>query len=165
MWRVTKVKPMAKVLDACFNSFKDDQDPGVLTLTHIYLLVACSLHLWLLPRGNKVSLSTCSGVIAVGFGDTAASVMGSFGRHRWPNSKKTIEGSIAAALFMFLGSIFLYSFLNPGQSLNSIEITVIFLISCLVSAIEAKTKEIDNFVLPIYHNILILLAKTYFSDL
>lgn len=165
MLRVTKVKPLAGVLDACFDSFKDSQDPGVLTMTHMYLLIACALPLWLLPRGSKVSLSTCSGVIAVGFGDTAASVVGSFGRFRWTRSKKTMEGSIGAAVSMFLASLFLFSYLDPSQSISPSETVVLFLISCLVSAIEAKTKEIDNLVLPIYHNILILTAKTYFDRL
>jgi dolichol kinase len=165
MFRVTKVKPFSGVLDTCFDSFKDSQDPGALTMTHMYLLIACALPLWMLPRGSKVSLSTCSGVIAVGFGDTAASVIGSFGRFHWTRSKKTVEGSIGAAVSMFLSSVFLFSYLDPSQMISLPEMAVLFLISFLVSAIEAKTKEIDNLVLPIYHNILILTAKTYFHRL
>jgi dolichol kinase len=49
-----------------------------------------------------------SGVLAIGIGDSAASVIGSkFGRIRFPfpSSPKTLEGTLASALSQILGSI------------------------------------------------------------
>lgn len=165
-FRISRMWLVSGLLNQCVNSFRDEKDAGILTLTHMYLLIGVSLPLWLLPAGNPVSLPTFSGVIAIGFGDTAASIVGShFGRHKWSGSEKSIEGSVAAVVAQILSSILIGMYLNPNVSMTFAELTAITIISMIVSLIEAKTSEIDNLTLPLYHNTLMLLAKIFLPNL
>ena len=82
-------------------------------LTHIYLLLGCAAPAWLTQGGPLRSglrpLFPIAGVLAVGVGDTAAAVFGTyFGRTPWatpeeggpddsPGSGKTVEGTVHAA--------------------------------------------------------------------
>ncbi|KAI1285963.1 Cullin-3 [Halotydeus destructor] len=74
--RYSKVGPLSNVIDKCFDRFRDEKDSGFLTLTNVYLLVGCALPLWL--SSGHSALGSMSGIIAIGFGDTAASVVGNF---------------------------------------------------------------------------------------
>ncbi|CAM9299301.1 unnamed protein product [Lampetra planeri] len=79
-------------------------DSGPLILTHIYLLLGMSLPVWLFPapcasRGvlpGAGGLVPYAGVLAVGVGDTVASVFGQppWGKIRCPaRREKTLEGT------------------------------------------------------------------------
>lgn len=161
MLRITRTKPFHH-LDSCLEHFRDEQDAGLLTVTPMYLLIGSAFPIWILPLGQRPSLATCSGIISIGFGDTAASVIGSWGRNHWPRSKKSLEGSFAAFLAQWSSSVWLWTLLNPSQSLFTTEIIALAIISLVVSVIEAKTKEIDNLTLPLYHSFLMMCAKIYF---
>lgn len=162
-WRISRLWPVSTILQSCINSFKDEKDVGLLVTTPIYLLAGCALPIWMLPSGQRITLTTFSGVIAIGFGDTAASVVGSYGRIRWYKSKKTIEGTLAALIAQLFASVAIWYYVNPGQVLSATEVLVLALVSAVVALIEAKTKEIDNLVLPIYHHALMLVAKSYWK--
>lgn len=45
----------AEIIQKSFEKFLDEKDQGALVLTHIYLLVGCSLPVWLLPYFNYAS--------------------------------------------------------------------------------------------------------------
>jgi dolichol kinase len=56
-------------------------------------------------------LAQLSGIISVGVGDSAASIVGSkIGTLKWPGSKRTLEGSIAGliAQFLFVGCLWYF---------------------------------------------------------
>jgi len=91
---VRQIPPLGARIESVFERFRDEKDIGFLTLTHIYLLIGCSLPLWLTPsQSTGNTLLIASGVITVGFGDTAAAVVGSlYGRHRWKGSKRHTKG-------------------------------------------------------------------------
>lgn len=88
-----QLKPFAKFLDSVINSFVDEKDVGIVAVTPFYLLVGCALPIWLHPCPCDLTdvagfelLPLMAGVISVGLGDTAASVIGSkFGRVHWPS--------------------------------------------------------------------------------
>ncbi len=89
--RIIKLKYVSNALDQAVGLFIDEKDAGMVALTPIYLLVGCSLPLWLHPcpwclmKSNKLDvLPLLSGVLSVGVGDTVASVIGSkYGRNKW----------------------------------------------------------------------------------
>ena len=60
-------------------------------------------------------LAQLSGIISVGVGDSAASIVGSkIGTLKWPGSKRTLEGSIAGlmAQFLFVGCLWYFGMSN-----------------------------------------------------
>lgn len=66
--------------------FVDRQDQGPVLLTPLYLLLANFLPLWLQPVSlpSGVLLEHYAGLVAVGFGDSAAAVGGLlFGTRKW----------------------------------------------------------------------------------
>ena len=133
------------------------RDSGILTLTHIYLLVGLSLPIWLSPSFKSSNLlAMASGLITVGFGDTAASFGGYFfGKHYWNQSKKTYEGTGCALLIQIISCFLFIKYINLEIPLNSYTMFVLIFVSIITAIIEAKIKEIDNLVSPIYHYILI----------
>lgn len=77
-----------------FIAFVDEKD-CLLSLTPIYLLCGLSLPLWM-PTNNLMLVVLLSGVLTVGIGDTAASFVGNrWGSHKWLDTEKTIEGTVA----------------------------------------------------------------------
>lgn len=90
--RIIQLAPIHRILEAAVESFIDEKDAGAVALTPIYLLVGCSLPMWIHPCPCDLTDSAgfeliplLSGVISVGIGDTAASIIGSkFGRIKWP---------------------------------------------------------------------------------
>ncbi|KAH7642500.1 hypothetical protein HUG17_5545 [Dermatophagoides farinae] len=93
--RLSNIPVIISIINTIFDRFRDEKDSGILTLSHIYLLVGCSSPLWLcnnLHHSNQISLA--SGIMAIGIGDTIASVVGiTYGNRRWPKSRKTYLGT------------------------------------------------------------------------
>lgn len=152
--RILELPPAAKPIDWCFEKFRDEKDSIELTLTHAYLLVGVALPLWLHPNYQSARrLNLASGLITIGFGDTAAAIVGSnFGKHRWNGSRKTVEGTLSAIVAQVIGS-----FLTASSSLTPYDAIVVFIAAVIVSIIEGKTSQIDNLILPLYHYILMAL--------
>lgn len=102
------------------------------------------------------------GWITVGVGDSVAAVVGSqFGRHRWKRSSRTVEGSVAMFLSMFLVSLCVvyssggddwprHSSLRVERLFSFKIISPIFVTLALSSLCEAFASENDNLVLPLF---------------
>ncbi len=157
MVRILKLPPFGQRIDSIFEMFRDEKDKGILTLTHIYLLIGCSLPLWIYPFDHiKNPLAIASGIITVGFGDTFASIGGSLlGKHFWKGSRKTYEGTLCAIIAQLISSIIISQYLVDNFSVSFYNIIVLTVISIIVALIEAKTSEIDNLVLPLYYYIFV----------
>ncbi|EWM24180.1 dolichol kinase [Nannochloropsis gaditana] len=132
-----------------YQHFLDDRDMGPLVVTHLYLLLACAFPLWLsflLPPNRPPSLPL-AGILVVGMGDAAAATVGTLcGKHRWPWTRRTLEGS--AAFFIATG---LGVFTQLGQE-GGKERGVWGWVGAVVllTLLEAFTAQIDNLVLPVY---------------
>lgn len=90
--RILRMPPLALILDSAFHSFADEKDTGIIAFTPFCLLIGCSVPMWLLPCPcyrneydlNPKLLKLLAGILTIGFGDTAASVVGSkFGQTKW----------------------------------------------------------------------------------
>lgn len=91
-------------------------------------------------------------MLIIGIGDSAASLVGvSFGRHRWPRTRKTVEGSAAAVVAVLV----CVAILAPPSPLDEwLKLASATVLACLV---EAFTSQIDNLFLPLVYFVLLLL--------
>jgi len=104
--RYFAVVPFGKEIHLFLVGFLDARDGGPIILSHLYLLVGCAAPVWL---AEKHILAGLSGIFALGVGDAMASIVGKrFGRHRWPGTIKTIEGTLAfvVSVMVAAGTIF-----------------------------------------------------------
>ncbi|XP_071844566.1 dolichol kinase-like isoform X2 [Apostichopus japonicus] len=150
--RVLRVQPIGGSINDAFQVFVDDRDGGLLILTHVYLLVGLSLPIWILSGGHYLQsgkfLPLYSGVLSVGVGDTAASILGSqLGRYKWPETKKTMEGTLAAVVSQTVCCHLLQSYLGVVSQCHWL---MIFASILLTSFLEAFTDQIDNLILPLF---------------
>lgn len=98
-----------KVLQLCFDTFKDSKDEGQLALTPLYLMIGCVAPFWMYPYSfsGTLPLPVISGILSVAIGDAAASICGTeFGKHQWSNSCKTKEGTAGCFLSQILVLLF-----------------------------------------------------------
>ncbi|KAL8174770.1 UNVERIFIED_CONTAM: hypothetical protein K2H54_053505 [Gekko kuhli] len=161
--RYFRIKPFGQMLRHLLSLFLDERDSGPLILTHIYLLLGMSLPVWLFPRpcaptgtlAGTGALAPYSGVLAVGVGDSVASIFGStVGEIKWPGTKKTFEGTMTA-IFAQIITVAVILIFDSTVDLNASYSWILVSIS-LVSLLEAYTTQVDNLILPLYLQILLL---------
>ncbi|KAK4185004.1 hypothetical protein QBC35DRAFT_504661 [Podospora australis] len=147
--RASQLPPLSKPIATFLTPYVDGRDlRGPVVISHIFLLIGCAIPLWLslaaLPRegtgflqGWEVptrDVSMVSGVVCVGLGDAAASLIGRrWGHRKWLwGGGKSIEGSLAfavavfaglmgAALWLRVGGWPVSSSSSPSQSLSGYE--------------------------------------------
>ncbi|RJE21266.1 dolichol kinase [Aspergillus sclerotialis] len=132
LFRASQLPPISRPLTHFLAPYVDGRDHrGPVIISHIFLLIGCSIPLWLsladIPRTgsspwmgwNVLSrdVSMISGLVCVGLGDAAASLVGRrFGRHKWLwGGGKSLEGSIAFAAAVSCGLIFARIYLSIGR--------------------------------------------------
>ena len=125
------------MISQVFDRFRDEKDSGILTLTHIYLLIGCSAPLWLSSSSSSITneskLLLASGVITVGIGDSFASIGGYyFGAHKWPNSSKSYEGTLCSFVSQLMALVLLHlSYVSSSIiAVDLAKFTFISLTSC-----------------------------------
>jgi dolichol kinase len=131
--RASQLPPLSKPIARFLTPYVDGRDlRGPVVVSHIFLLIGCAIPLWLslaaTPRVgdppwdewnvSSRDVSMLSGVICVGMGDAAASLIGRrFGRRKWPwAGGKSLEGSFAFALAVTLGLVAGKAWLKVGWS-------------------------------------------------
>ncbi|EEH47057.2 dolichol kinase [Paracoccidioides brasiliensis Pb18] len=131
LFRASQLPPISRPLTYFLAPYVDGRDHrGPVIVSHIFLLIGCAIPLWLslagIPRsgippwdGWEVEtrdLSMVTGIIGVGMGDAAASLVGRrYGRRRWFwGGGKSIEGSVAFAAVVFVGILVARTWLILG---------------------------------------------------
>lgn len=131
LFRASQLPPISRPLTNFLAPYVDGRDHrGPVIISHIFLLIGCSIPLWLalsdLPRtgdGPWVGwdvpardVSMVSGVICVGLGDAAASLVGRrYGRLKWFwGGGKSLEGSVAFAAAVSCGLLAVRAWLVLG---------------------------------------------------
>ncbi|KAK4500126.1 hypothetical protein PRZ48_008312 [Zasmidium cellare] len=125
--RAGQVPPLGNAIGRFVAPYVDGRDlRGPVVVSHIFLLIGCAVPLWFslasIPRttapstpwqhwdlqNNIVEVPMIAGVICVGMGDAAASLIGRrYGRHKWIwVGGKSIEGSAAFAAAVTIGLLF-----------------------------------------------------------
>lgn len=144
-----------------FEAFLDEKDiyatKGSFAFTHMALVIGCALPLWLQQQSCRGAqhediLTPFVGIIVLGVGDAAGAVVGSMiGKHKWPHSKKSVEGSMVMLASMVISSILVRKICNGHNddiSWNSILHETAFL-HLPLTVLEAVTLQIDNLCLPL----------------
>ncbi|CAG8530412.1 1392_t:CDS:10 [Diversispora eburnea] len=137
--RYFAVYPLGKKLHIFLCEFLDYRDIGPCILSHIYLLVGCA--------GSNLS-----GILTLGIGDAMASIIGRrYGRHRWPGTSKTVEGSIAFILFQLFGA-YIVTLICPSSNMwadGEKWVGYSFAVS-ITALLEAISYQNDNLMIPLY---------------
>ncbi|KAJ5811880.1 hypothetical protein N7474_008181 [Penicillium riverlandense] len=132
LFRASQLPPISRPLTYFLAPYVDGRDHrGPVIVSHIFLLIGCSIPLWLsladLPRTGlgpwagwdvpSRDVSMVSGVICVGMGDAAASLIGRrFGRLKWFwGGGKSLEGSVAFAVAVTCGLVVVRAWLLLGR--------------------------------------------------
>ena len=120
LFRAAQLPPLSKPLTYFLAPYVDGRDHrGPIVISHMFLLIGCAIPLWLSLADVKRTgvgafkgwdvetrdMSMVSGVICVGMGDAAASLIGRrYGHRRWPwSGGKSLEGSAAFAVAVTIG--------------------------------------------------------------
>jgi dolichol kinase len=129
--RASQLPPFSKPIARFLTPYVDGRDlRGPVVVSHIFLLIGCAIPLWLslaaVPRTGEGAMkgwevptrdiSMVSGVVCVGLGDAAASLIGRrWGRRKWLwGGGKSLEGSLAFALAVFAGLMAANAWLRVG---------------------------------------------------
>lgn len=180
LFRASQLPPLSKPLTHFLAPYVDGRDHrGPVVVSHIFLLIGCAIPLWLSLAGiertgqapwdgwevSTREVSMVSGVVCVGLGDAAASLIGRrFGRRKWLwSGGKSLEGSLAFAAAVTLGLVVAKAWLRiggwTGDNSDGWSVT---LVKSVVAATGASLTEAiltggnDNVVVPV---ILWLLTK------
>jgi len=143
---------LSSSLSTYLKHFADDKEGGYLILTNIYLLVGVSISLWVWPGSLESSkLPLYAGIISVGIGDAASSIIGSkFGRIKLFGTEKTLEGMTAGFLSMLLASLYLDTQLDIyNLDIQDARLIMISTACLLTSLVELMVDQVDNLVLPL----------------
>ena len=180
LFRASQLPPLSKPLAYFLTPYVDGRDlRGPVVVSHIFLLIGCAIPLWLsladVVRSGRGpwtgwdvplrDVSMVSGVICVGMGDAAASLLGRrFGRRKWPwSGGKSVEGSVAFAVAVTTGLGVAKAWLRVGGWIGNNDDSWALTLgkavsaSCVASLTEAVlTGGNDNVVVPV---VLWLLVK------
>jgi dolichol kinase len=130
--RASQLPPLSRPIAMFLTPYVDGRDlRGPVVVSHIFLLVGCAVPLWLSLAGatfegkdpwqnwevQKRDVSMVAGVVCVGMGDAAASLIGRrYGRRKWPwTGGKSLEGSAAFALAVTIGLVASKVWLRLGE--------------------------------------------------
>jgi dolichol kinase len=129
--RASQLPPLSQHIASFLTPYVDGRDlRGPVVVSHIFLLIGCAIPLWLslsgIERAGHESwqgwevqtrdVSMVAGVVCVGMGDAAASLIGRrYGRRKWPwAGGKSLEGSLAFAVAVIIGLVFGKAWLHLG---------------------------------------------------
>lgn len=146
--------PLCHIQDRFLSKYLDKREDisRDLVLTHLYLLLGCSLPVWLesfqtfqssRPSG---SLRKVAGLLLIGVGDSCAALFGiRFGQRRWPGSHRSLLGSLA-----FVLSVSLFAAALVPVALLEAAWLPFLLATSLTALLEVYTKTVDNLSLPLF---------------
>lgn len=153
--RYNKISFLGEFLHDTLQKFQDAKDiEGPLNLSYIYLLAGATIPIVYdyLTNKEKVSIIRYSGLIALGVGDSLASIIGKrFGTIKWKGGDKTVQGTVAFIISVF-GCFFGINYLLK-QKENYIPVgnwENLFVTVLLAGLLEGTSDINDNYLIPIF---------------
>ncbi|WFD42662.1 dolichol kinase [Malassezia psittaci] len=141
--RYCAIYPVGAKLHFFLSQFLDSKDSGLVILSHLYLLSGCAAGVWIESRSAVLHQM---GLLVLGIGDSCASLVGRrYGRFHWPQSSKTVEGTVAF-LVSVMASVCVLRILHMVESFSVMNL---FFISSLLAIVEGISEQNDNLVLPL----------------
>ena len=176
--RASQLPPLSSPIARFLTPYVDGRDlRGPVVVSHIFLLVGCAIPVWLSLAGVERTggeddgawggwdvgtrdVSMLAGVVCVGMGDAAASLIGRrYGRRKWPwAGGKSLEGSLAFAVAVTIGLVFGKIWLVIGWSglgTRDVWCAVVWMGKAALCAVGASLNEAvltggnDNVVVPV----------------
>lgn len=143
---IAGTEPVGAKLKSFMSSLADKRDRGIVTLSHMYLLVGCAFPIWL-DRAPCDPATLC-GIESLGVYDAIASAIGSrWGKTRISGTRKTVEGMCSGLLASLI-----FVLAMRGLSCNSVgNIPLLFTTLVTMALFEVYTTQIDNLVLPLFY--------------
>ncbi|KAF8301039.1 hypothetical protein DL93DRAFT_2102769 [Clavulina sp. PMI_390] len=140
--------PFGAAVHIFLSEFLDEKDKGSVILSHFYLLLGCAGMLWLESSSRLLDLT---GVLVLGVGDSLASIVGKrYGKHKWFELNKSVEGSVAF-VFSVVGSAKVLEVLGLVDISDSFRGWWGYAIAASAAAcLEGWSLQNDNLVLPVY---------------
>ena len=145
--RSTVLPPFGVAIHKFLSGFTDHRDKtGHIVVSHLFLLIGVSAPVWLTLTGEgdvTGSIAMLSGVLSLGAGDAAASIIGKkYGSHKWPTLPKSLEGTLAFVIAMMLGGLAV-DYYGIGWFRFMVG-------SMMTGLMEAVSTQNDNLVIPVY---------------
>ena len=146
--RLVRFPFIAKIIEQYVSGFLDEKDSGELILTHLFLLLGCGLPVMFCDYTGFLGLAVrVCGISVLAIGDAAASAIGvKYGKHKWPGSKKSIEGTIGAFIGTWITIVILTCI--GERTFDFLSVFILFIPSLVGALDEAFTSQIDNLTLP-----------------
>ncbi|KAK9465715.1 hypothetical protein V1512DRAFT_265225 [Lipomyces arxii] len=152
--RATTLPPLGSAIHEALRRYTDERDTcGPIIVSHIFLLLGISLPIFW--------SSSPAGIICLGFGDACASIIGRrFGKHRWFDSKKTLEGTAAFVVAAFTGLMLTkYVLIGYDEILgHDLSIPWALLVATSTAVLEATSGMNDNVIVPVYMYVVLRLG-------
>jgi dolichol kinase len=148
--RVAVLAPFGISIHKFLSGFTDHRDhAGHLVVSHLFLLLGVASPVWLsLTDSTTPQVSLLSGVLTLGVGDAAASIIGKkYGRHKYPGLKKSFEGTFAFILAVCLGGYIAAYFGWTGTPANPARF---FIGATMTGLLEGISTENDNLIISVY---------------
>lgn len=139
--RAANVPPYGMTIHNALSPFTDTRDTsGPIIVSHIYLLLGISIPIW--ATGSNL------GLICLGLGDTASSIIGrKYGSRHRIFGDKSIQGTLAFVVAVGLG---LYFTSTPVQKSQLHFVSRLLILSLAGALLEATSRVNDNLIVPAY---------------
>ncbi|PWW71766.1 hypothetical protein C7212DRAFT_354920 [Tuber magnatum] len=165
--RAGQLPPFSGKIAVFLQPFVDGRDlKGPVIVSHVFLLLGCSVGWWFTLAsadsqagdawdwsGRRIDLAFVSGVVCVGLGDAAASLIGRrFGRTKWGwRGGKSVEGSLAFTSAVMTGlSVGRWWVGTETQTWSLVDWAKIATVGLWGSMVEAVVTGVnDNIVVPV----------------
>lgn len=148
--RCTRLTFIGEFLHKHLQLFQDEKDlKGPLNLSYIFLLVGVSIPLlYGIAVDDVISIRSFIGLVTLGLGDSLASIVGkAYGKTKWKDGTRTLEGTITFIVVTFVGFGAVDYFILPeGHRVTNWE--NLFIVSILSGALEGASTLNDNILIP-----------------